>query len=93
MYLDSGPGTGKSTLVMELFRRLNVYARRVGYKNITLTTCCASSATTGVAAVVLRHGTMTFDKMHSTMSPGSTKSDKKREQNATLPSLTSISKY
>lgn len=86
MYLDNGPGTGKSSIVIELFRRLNVYAIRMNYNNVTTTTSYTCSATTGQAAVVLRHGCMTFDKLHKSYI------FEKNDTNSKLPALSLISK-
>lgn len=50
MYIDNGPGTGKSTVLMEVIRRVNVYAARMKYPYQSLTTSFSVSATTGCAA-------------------------------------------
>ena len=62
MYLDCGPGAGKTWLTQELFRRTNLYAKRVGYKKITKSTAFFPTATTGAACVTLKHECMTPHK-------------------------------
>jgi len=57
-YVDCGPGAGKTWITKELFRRVNVYASRVGYP-LTKTTSFFPSATTGAACVTLGHGCVT----------------------------------
>jgi hypothetical protein len=57
-YVDCGPGAGKTWLTQELFRRVNVYASRVGY-SVTKSTSFFPSGTTGAACVTLGHGCVT----------------------------------
>ena len=57
-YVDCGPGAGKTWITKELFRRVNLYASRVGYP-ITKTTSFFPSASTGSACVTLGHGCVT----------------------------------
>ena len=57
-YVDCGPGAGKTWMTKELFRRVNLYASRVGYP-LTKTTAFFPSATTGAACVTLGHGCIT----------------------------------
>jgi hypothetical protein len=82
-YLDCGPGAGKTWLSQELFRRVNLYAKRVGYTDIKKSTGFFPTGTTGTACVTLNYGCVT---VHSGFSFGSI-SKKKNEINEKLPQL------
>jgi len=79
-YIDCGPGAGKTWLSQELFRRVNLYAERVGYVDCTKSTGFFPTGTTGTACVTLNHGCVT---VHSGFSFGSI-SKKKEEINEKL---------
>ena len=57
-YVDCGPGSGKTWLTKELFRRVNSYATRVKYP-VTKSTTFFPTGTTGAACVTLGHGCVT----------------------------------
>jgi len=87
-YLDCGPGAGKTWLSQELFRRCNLYAKRVGYTCTTKSTGFYPTGTTGAACVTLNHGCVT---VHSGFNFGPMQRTKE-ESNEKLRALSVLQK-